>query len=281
MKTWFITGVSRGLGLEIARAALHAGHRVAGTSRSISPLFEEFPERFLPLPCDLSKSDDVGQAVSAAFSAFGQIDVLVNNAGYGLLGAVEQSTDEEMTDLFEIDVFAPIRIVRQAIPHLRKQQGGHIINITSIAGRAPGTGAALYAAAKASMEIFSAALAQEVAPFGIRVTAVAPGQFRTAFLSEQSVRKSKPIDGVYSSNLDTALQSLASLDRKQLGDPAAAARAILDLAASDDPPVHLLLGSDALVRDRARADLIAAEIERWKATTLSTDFPPANGNSAR
>ena len=146
---------------------------------------------------DVTDGEAVDAAVSEAFASAGTIDVIVNNAGYGLLGALEKATDSEARRLFEVDLFAPFRIIRAALPHLRAQGSGHIINITSIAGRAPGPGSALYSAAKYALEGLSASLAQEVRPFGVKVTAVAPGAFRTDFLSNHSIRKSEGEDAAY------------------------------------------------------------------------------------
>lgn len=273
MKTWLITGISRGLGRALAQAALQAGDRVVGTVRSDPPALADAGGRLLVLKADMANPAAVANMVGTAFSRVGRIDVLVNNAGFGLLGAVEHATDEEMQDLFAVDLFAPVRIIRAAIPHLRAQGGGHVVNITSIAGRAPGPGAALYAAAKAAMEGFSAAIAQELAPFGIKVTAVAPGQFRTAFLSEGSLKKSRDAAGVYAGTLGASLQALQDTSLAQPGDPDRAAQAILQAVAAEDPPLHLLLGSDALTRARAKLQAMTREIEAWEAATLSTDFP--------
>ena len=181
-RAWFITGVSRGLGHALAEAVLAEGDTVIGTVRRRPPALAASRGRLHLLEADLSDPLRTQAVVEEAFGWAGRIDVVVNNAGYGLLGSVEATVEEEMRQLFEVDVFAPILIVRTALPHLRAQGSGHIVNVTSIAGRAPGPGIALYAEAKHALEGFSASLAQEVAPLGLRVTAVAPGQFRTDFL---------------------------------------------------------------------------------------------------
>ncbi|MFC3676674.1 oxidoreductase [Ferrovibrio xuzhouensis] len=272
MKTWFITGISRGLGLALAKAALAAGDTVIGTVRSGSPDLPDSAGRLRVVTLDVADAAATEAAVQAAFDAAGRIDVIVNNAGYGLLGAVEQASDAEAARLFAVDVFAPFRIIRAALPHLRRQGSGHIVNITSIAGRAPNPGTALYSAAKAALEGFSAGLAQEVAPLGIRVTAVAPGAFRTDFLSAHSIRRSDAADDAYAPSVHSRLAALDGMAGRQLGDPDRAAQAIIAAVNADTPPLHLLLGSDALRRAREKLDAVIEEIDRWEELSLSTDF---------
>jgi NAD(P)-dependent dehydrogenase (short-subunit alcohol dehydrogenase family) len=271
MKTWLITGISRGLGLALAQAALARGDTVIGTVRGAAPALEAGPGTLHVLPLDMTDAAAIASMVEQAFALAGQIDVIVNNAGYGLLGAIEQARDEEVARLFDVDLFGPFRLIRAALPHLRTQGSGHIVNITSIAGRAPGAGSGLYAAAKYALEGLSAALAQEVAPLGIHVTAVAPGAFRTDFLSDHSIRKSGA-DGAYAASAGRSLSAFDAMAGKQLGDPGRAADAILALADSASPPVHLLLGSDALRRAREKLDAVIEEIDRWEPVTRGTDF---------
>jgi NAD(P)-dependent dehydrogenase (short-subunit alcohol dehydrogenase family) len=274
MKTWLITGVSRGLGHALADAALARGDTVIGTVRAGAPDLTAPTDKLTLLQLDLTDAHAVAPAVERAFAAAGgAIDVVVNNAGYGLLGAVETATDEEVARLFAVDVFAPFRIIRAALPHLRARRSGHFVNITSIAGRAPGPASGLYAAAKFALEGLSASLAQEVAPAGIKVTAVAPGAFRTDFLAPTSIRKSVTESADYSDSVGKASAAFDAMAGKQLGDPARAADAILKLVDDADPPLNLLLGSDALRRARARLDAIIEEIDRWEEVTRSTDFP--------
>src|SRR5271167_3433015 len=201
MSTWVITGISRGLGDARAPAALAEGDAVIGTVRDKAPDLATGSGKLHVLTLDVADGEAVEAAVRQAFARAGKIDVIVNNAGYGLLGALEKATDAEARRLFDIDVFAPCRIIRAALPYLRAQRSGHIINITSIGGRAPGAGSALYAAAKYALEGLSASLAQEVRPFGVKVTAVAPGAFRTDFLSSHSIRKSEAEDAAYGASV--------------------------------------------------------------------------------
>lgn len=272
MTNWLITGVSRGLGLELARAALASGDTVVGTVRGAAPDLASVKGKLHLVTADLADGAAAAAIVEEAFRVAGTIDVVVNNAGYGLLGALEAAADEEVERLFAVDVFAPFRIIRAALPHLRRQGHGRIVNITSIAGRAPTTGSALYSAAKSALEGLSAALALEVAPLGIKVTAVAPGAFRTDFLSAHSIRWSGSEDPAYAATVGVSSERFAAADGRQLGDPARAAEAIIALVRSDDPPLHLLLGSDALRRAREKLDAVLGEIDAWQALTQSTDF---------
>lgn len=272
MTTWFITGISRGLGKALAMAALAQGDTVVGTVRSGAFSLDQDKGTLHILNVDLVDSDAAAASVGKAFELAGKIDVIVNNAGYGLLGALEKASDDEVERLFAVDVFSPFRIIRAALPHLRQQGSGHIINITSIAGRAPTTGTALYSAAKAALEGLSASLAQEVAPLGIKVTAIAPGAFRTDFLSSHSIRKSDGADPAYSETIGRSTAAFDAAAGRQLGDPDLAAQAIITLVRSDNPPLHLLLGSDALRRARTKIDQVVDEIDSWEAVTRSTDF---------
>ncbi|MFS2108531.1 oxidoreductase [Sphingomonas sp. Sphisp140] len=270
MKTWFITGISRGLGLALAQAALARGDTVIGTVRGAAPELERGSGTLHVLQLDMTDPAAIAPTVEQAFALAGRIDVLVNNAGYGLLGAIEQASDADVARLFEVDLFGPFRLIRAALPRLRAQGSGHIVNVTSIAGRAPGAGSGLYASAKYALEGLSAALAQEIAPLGIHVTAVAPGAFRTDFLSNRSIRKSGADESYAAVGRSSA--AFDAMAGKQLGDPARAAAAILELTDSPNPPVHLLLGSDALRRAREKLDTVIDEIDRWEPLTLGTDF---------
>lgn len=275
MSTWFITGISRGLGLALAKAALDEGDTVIGTVRGGTPDLQAAPGRLHVLTLDVADGAAVEDAVAQAFEIAGRIDVIVNNAGYGLLGAVETATDEEVGRLFAVNVLAPFRVIRAALPRLRAQGAGHIVNVTSIAGRAPGVGSAVYSATKAAMEGLSAGLAQEVAPLGIRVTAVAPGAFRTDFLSAHSIRRSGTPAEAYAGTVGRSDAAFDAMAGRQLGDPERAAKTIIQAVRSDDPPLHLLLGSDAVRRAREKLDAVIDEMDRWDDLSRSTDFPEA------
>ena len=273
MKTWFITGISRGLGLALAKAALAKGDKVIGTVRNGTPDLKAAPGKLQVITVDIADGTAAEAAIKQAFEA-GRIDVIVNNAGYGLLGATEKATDAELAHIFAVDVFAPFRIIRTALPYLRAQGSGHIVNITSVAGRAPAAGYSLYASVKYALEGMSVSLAQELAPFGIKVTAVAPGAFRTDFLSAHSIRKSGA-DNAYAENIGRITAAFDANDGKQLGDPDRGAQAIMAAVDADNPPLHLLLGSDALRRAREKLDAVIEEIDRWEDVTRSTDYPAA------
>jgi len=274
MKNWFITGVSRGFGKALARQALERGDRVVGTARDgVSP-FGESHERFRVLALDLLEDDGPRAVVEEAVAWAGRLDVVVNNSGYGLLGPIETATDEEIGRLFQINVFGAARVIQAALPHMRAQGSGHVVNITSIAGRAPNAGSGFYGATKFAMEGLSASLAQEVKAFGIRVTAVAPGAFRTDFLSAHSIRRNAVSDA-YAETTGAAVARLDDMSGKQIGDPEKAAAAILKVVDAGEPPLHLLLGSDAYRRMGVKMESMAAEMKAWEAVSVGTDFDDA------
>ena len=273
MKTWLITGVSRGLGRALAQAALDRGNTVVGTVREGTPDLRAQTGTLHVSHFEVADPADVERVVTEAFACTGRIDVIVNNAGYGLLGAIEEATDAEVELLFAINVFGPFRLIRAALPRLRVQGSGHIVNVTSIAGRAPMASSGLYAAAKSAMEGLSQSLSQEVAPLGIKVTAVAPGGFRTDFLSAHSIRRSTGEADAYAQTVGDALAQLDAMAGRQVGDPSRAAAAVLAVVDAEIPPLHLLLGSDALRRAREKMEAVAREIARWEDVTRGTDFP--------
>jgi NAD(P)-dependent dehydrogenase (short-subunit alcohol dehydrogenase family) len=272
MKNWLITGVSRGIGKALAEAALERGDTVIGTVRAGDPGIGGQKGTFHCLSLEMRDPAAIEKTAARAVELAGRLDVVVNNAGYGLLSPVEEAGDAEMARVFEVNVYGPIRLIRAVLPRLRAQRSGHIINITSIAGRAPNAGSGVYAATKSAMEGLSHSLSQEVGPLGIKVTAVAPGAFRTDFLSDHSVRKSPSGSVDYAGSAGKVIEYLNGMDGKQLGDPARAAQSLLALVDSDSPPVHLLLGSDALRRAREQLDVVIEEIDRWEDVTRSTDF---------
>ena len=273
MKTWLITGISRGLGQALAQAALGRGDTVIGTMRGGTAELDAGTGKLHVLHLDIADKGAVEAGVAQAFELGGQIDVIVNNAGYGLLGAIEEATDTEVERLFEVNVFGPFRLIRAALPRLRAQGSGHIVNITSIAGRAPMASSGAYAAAKSAMDGLSQSLSQEVGPLGIKVTAVAPGGFRTDFLSDHSIRRSTGVSDAYAGTVGRALAHLDEIVGKQIGDPARGAAAILAAVDGETPPLHLLLGSDALRRAREKVDAVIEEMDRWEDVTRGTDFP--------
>ena len=272
-KVWFITGVSRGLGLAIARAAIEAGDKVVGTTRDGSPPPELASSALDTVAFEASNIESIDDVVAEAHRLHGRIDVVVNNAGYGLIGPVEAASAAEVHGQFSVNVLAPIAVIRAVLPGLRRQRSGHIINLSSIAALAPAPGAGLYAASKAAIWALSQSLAQEVAPFGIAVTVVSPGPFRTDFLSARSARHVAGTVHDYESTVtDHAIGALMSRAGVQTGDPDRAAQAILALVNSPQPPVDLLLGADALARLDAQRSRFDLDVQAWRGVTVGTDF---------
>lgn len=271
-KIWFITGISRGLGQALAKAVLERGDLVIGTTRSgEAPAGLTFGNLAV-LPLEMANERQINQQVKAAFGRHGRLDVIINNAGYGLLGPIEASTEEEVKHVFAINFFGPLALIKAALPYLRAQNSGHIVNISSVQAIASTPGVGLYAATKAALDAMSYSLAQEVAPFGIWVSLVQPGAFRTEFLSDNSARRtSRNIDD-YAATSGRAIDGLLTRSGRQLGDPRRGAVAIIEAVDADEPPLNLLLGSDALSRTKARLDRFDEDIRRWESLTLSTDF---------
>jgi NAD(P)-dependent dehydrogenase (short-subunit alcohol dehydrogenase family) len=271
-KVWLMTGIARGLGHALAKAVSARGDLVIGTTRRGEQPVGFAADNLTVLPLEMTDRDQIAHTAAAAFARHGRLDVIVNNAGYGLLGSIEASTPDEADHVFAVNFFGPLALIRAVLPRLREQRRGHIVNISSIAGVAPTPGAGLYAATKSALDGLSYSLAQEVAPFGIWVTVVNPGSFRTEFLSNRSVlRTSRSIDD-YAVTSGRAVDGLLTKDGQQLGDPDRGATAIMEAVESDDPPLNLVLGSDALDRARGRIDRFEEDLIRWESLTLSTNF---------
>lgn len=269
---WFITGISRGLGRELARAVLAQGDVVIGTTRDGKADLEPAGGELHVLPLEVTDRSQAKEIVARAHELYGRLDVVVNNAGYGLLGAVEEASEAEARQVFEVNFWGTLNVIAAALPLLRAQRGGHIINLSSIAGLAPMAGSGLYAAAKSAVEGLSQSLAQEVGPLGIKVTVVEPGAFRTDFLSERSIRASAARIEDYAPTAGAVVAYLEKIAGKQPGDPARGARAIIEAARAEAPPMHLVLGTDALRRTREKQQKLAADLERWESVARSTDF---------
>lgn len=272
-KVWFITGASKGMGLEITKAVLNKGDKVIATSRNTDTLLEKIEEHtgnLLPIKLDITNEKDVENAISKGIDQFGQIDVVVNNAGYNLLGNIEEISDAEFRKTMDVNFFAMTHIIRNVLPHLRKQQSGHIINTASMMGYMSYPGNGSYSASKYAAIGLSEALAQEVAPFGIKVTVLAPGTFRTNFMNEDTLIVAQHKIDAY--NLDAQVAQFTGFDGKQLGDPKRLAEVVLQLAEMPNPPLHLPLGSDsyhAILEVRKNEK---EEMEQWKTLSLFTDF---------
>ena len=273
-KTFFITGVSTGFGRALSEAAIADGHRVVGTLRNEAAR-KEFdalaPSRSFGRLLDVTSTDAIAPAVAEIEANIGAIDVLVNNAGYGHEGTVEESPLEDMRRQFEVNVFGAVAVTKAVLPYMRKRRAGHIINITSMGGIITFPGIAYYHASKFALEGLSESLGKEVKGFGIAVTAVEPGGFRTDWAGRSMVRAERSIAD-YDAVFDPLRKARQERSGKQVGDPAKAARAMLTLVQSENPPAHLLLGSDALSLVREKIASLKAEIDAWEKITLSTDF---------
>lgn len=272
-KTFFITGVSSGFGLALAKEALAAGHGVIGTVRNDDALkaFESLHENAARgVLLDVTDIDAIPDAVAGAEARFGPIDVLVNNAGYGHEGVFEESPIDAMRQQFEVNVFGAVAMAKAFVPLFRERRSGHIVNITSMGGFITLPGISYYCGSKFALEGISEVLGKELKPFGVHVTAVAPGSFRTDWAGRSMKRTPRSIPD-YDALFDPIRQARDEKSGKQLGDPAKAARAILTLVDLPDPPAHLLLGSDALKLVREKLAAMTESIDAWETLTRSTD----------
>lgn len=275
-KVWFITGASKGFGLSLVNQLMAAGNPVAATSRDVAELRRSVgteSANFLPLTVDLATETSVGEAIQATIAQFGRIDVVVNNAGYGQLGSLEELTDSEARANFEINVFGTLNVIRQVMPHLRKQQSGHILNLSSIAGitgNFPGWG--IYCATKFAVEGLSESLSAEVAPFGVKVTIVEPGYFRTEFLSSGSLRVPEGQLEEYGLVRQSEAMHQGQIKGNQPGDPEKAVAAMIQVTDAPNPPLHLFLGQDAYDMTYGKIQALQSDLENWKAVTTATGF---------
>jgi len=274
-KVWYITGASQGFGLNLVKKLLDAGYRVAATSRNVQVLKIAVGNvdsaRFLPLAVDLKNTDSIDGSIRQTLSAFGRIDVVVNNAGYGMAGTVEETEEQNIRSIIDVNLVAAINVTKRVLPVLREQRSGYILNIGSVAGFVGAPGWAIYSATKAALAAFSEVLALDMAEFGIRVTIVEPAGFRTGFLTEGSLAYTETkLDG-YEVVKKTQERYLA-MSGRQAGDPEKAAEIFMRLAESSHPPLHLFLGADAYDRASKKLAAMAEELEKWKETTLSADF---------
>lgn len=274
MKTWFITGVSRGFGARIARLALKRGDNVAATARERDSVIQALGTHpnLLALPLDVTDEGQARTAVAAATDRFGRIDVLLNNAGFGLLGAVEEATGEEVERLYRTNVFGLLGVTRAVLPVMRAQRSGRILNISSIGGYRAGPGFGIYCSTKFAVEGLSEALYHELAPLGIHVTVVEPGYFRTDFLDASSLSVSTAAIADYSQTAGTVLTVAAGLNHVQPGDPDKLAQVLVAFADVPNPPVRLPLGSDTVAAIEAKHASDAAILAEWRDLSVSTDF---------
>lgn len=272
-KVWLITGASKGLGLALTKLLLSNGNKVAATSRNIKELevnITEHKENLLALKVDITSDLEVKTAVDLVVSKFGRLDVVVNNAGYALVGSMEEMSDEEFRQTIDVNLFGTVNVIRAAIPYMRMQESGHIINISSNAGYVGFANAASYNAAKFAVIGLSEALSEETKDFGIKVTVVAPGQFRTGFMDEGSLTFARNKIEVY--QLEKAEKMWRQFSGQQSGDPEKLVKILADIAEHPNPPLHLLLGPDTyhlVIEHRKKEE---QETDAWKHLTLSTNF---------
>jgi len=271
---WFITGTSQGFGHELVRAALERGDSVLATSRNPDKVTAAFPDasgRLLAVPMDLHYPGQISNAVQSALIQFGRIDVLVNNAGHGFVGAVEEASQDEIDKVYETNVFGLLRVTRAVLPHFRERRAGHVVNLSSISGLVGLPGFGIYNSTKFAVEGLSEALAHEVVPLGIRVTIVEPGPFRTDFLGGSLAVANRVLED-YDQTSGRIRAGVTARNGNQPGDPVRAAQAIVKAVTSDNPPLHLLLGRFAYEQATAKLDNLRKEFETWRDVTLATDF---------
>jgi NAD(P)-dependent dehydrogenase (short-subunit alcohol dehydrogenase family) len=274
MRTWFITGASRGFGILIAEQALRSGDAVIATARNPQDITDRLGDQpnLLAVRLDVTREDEAHQAVAAGIKRFGRIDVLINNAGFGVLGAVEETSASETERLFATNVFGLLNVTRAVLPHMRAQRSGRVINISSIGGYQAYMGWGVYGSTKFAVEGITEALHQELAPLGIHATVVEPGFFRTDFLDEQSLIKTALVLPDYEETVGKMRVFAEAANHAQPGDPLKFAEAILALVNAPNPPLRMALGSDTVARIEAKNRLVAQELEQWQVLALSTDF---------
>lgn len=275
-KVWFITGAARGIGLSLARQVLASGDAVAATSRALGSLQQAFVQdnpRLLALEVDLGSEKSVQAAIEKTIATFGRIDRVVNNAGYGQQGTIEALTDAELRRNFEVNVFAPLHVLRHALPHLRQQRSGHVFNVASIVGFQGGyAGWGSYVASKFAVAGLTEALAAEVAELGIKATVVYPGPVRTGFLSKDSLAVAQRSIAGYTEAQASLDLHLNGLDGKQAGDPEKVASLILQAASAAEPPLHLFAGKVANTLAEQKMQAVRRDLDTWRGASDATDF---------
>jgi NAD(P)-dependent dehydrogenase (short-subunit alcohol dehydrogenase family) len=274
-RVWFVTGASSGFGRAISNAVLQHGGRLVATARdpdSVRSLVAQGGDQALALQLDVTDATTAKTAIDKAVARFGRIDVVVNNAGYGHVGAIEECTEEELRRQVEVDFFGVVNVTRAALPQMRRQRSGHFVQMSSLNGVEGLAGGGFYAASKFAVEGFSESLASEVAHLGIKVTIVEAAPFRTRFLSDQSTKRSRPM-AAYADSVGKVRQMLTAMDAKQPGDPDRAARAIIQAVEAKNPPLRLPLGKMAIEHIRATLDAESRELDAWAQVSAATDFP--------
>ncbi|WP_213804157.1 oxidoreductase [Granulicella sp. dw_53] len=271
---WFITGASRGLGLEIARAALQRGDSVVAAARDPKIVEQALGthEQLLSVELDVTSQKQIDESVALALSRFGQIDILVNNAGRGLVGAVEEASAEEVRSAFAVNVEGLLAVSRAVLPSMRKRRSGRVLNLSSVGGFSAWSGWGVYSATKFAVEGLSEAMHAELLPLGIHVTVIEPGPFRTDFLSESSLGRSQQVIEDYSATGGAARRWAEDSHLSQPGDPVKGAAAILEIATTPAPPLRLQLGVECVQQVQDKLKLVAIELEKWKGLAESTEY---------
>ncbi|WP_410816230.1 oxidoreductase [Micromonospora sp. 050-3] len=272
-KTWLITGSSRGLGRQLAESVLRAGHCLVATARrpdQLTDLVDSYGDRVRAIALDVTDPAAARAAVGTAVQAFGRLDVVVNNAGYADVASIEDMPEDEFRAQIDANFHGVVNVTRAALPTMREQGGGHIIQISSVGGRVGGPGLGAYQAAKWAVGGFSEVLAKEVAPFGIKVTVAEPGGMRTDWAG--SSMRTLPISDPYKAVIEPTIARLRAASGNQPGDPARISQVILDITEVPDPPVHLLLGADAVAVAQAAAEALAASDAKWRAVSESVSY---------
>lgn len=276
-RVWLITGCSTGFGRALAQAVLSKGNRLIATARSpqqLQDLVESHPQQVRTIALDVTDRDNIRAAVAEAQQAFGRIDVLVNNAGYGTIGAIEEVSDEAIERQFNTNLFGTLNMMRAVLPIMRQQRSGHILNLSSVGGMVSFAATGIYCSTKFAVEGLSEALSQEVAPLGIKVTIVEPGAFRTDFNGRSLSVPEQPIED-YAQTTNGFLDWLQQMDGKQPGDPVKAARAMIQAVESESPPLRLALGEDAVDAIASKLQSVKSELEQWRSVSLDTAFEGA------
>jgi NAD(P)-dependent dehydrogenase (short-subunit alcohol dehydrogenase family) len=281
LATWFVTGAARGLGYEVARHALEAGANVVATARDLSQVEQAFadaagsPERLLPVPLDVTDERQAAAAVDAAMARFGSIDVLVNNAGRGLLGAVEEASASEVEAVFATNVFGLLNVTRAVLPHMRKARSGHVVNVSSMGGFAQVAGWGVYGATKFAVEGLSEAMQAELTPLGINVTIIEPGSFRTGFLDGASLHTTANELADYAATVGRVRHAAATSNGGQPNDPAKGAAAIYAAVTAPRPPLRFQVGPDAVAMVEDKLARVRDELDAWRPLGSSTLFTDA------
>ncbi|SAK83496.1 short chain dehydrogenase [Caballeronia pedi] len=272
---WFITGCSTGFGRELASAVIEKGWRAVVAARdpdSVADLVERAKDRAIAVRLDVTRADEIRSAIDNAYAVFGHIDVLVNNAGFGYLSAVEEGEDDEVRAMFETNFFGAAAMIRAVLPRMRERRSGHVVNITSVGGLVGNPGSGYYAATKFALEGLGEALARETETLGIKVTAVEPGPFRTDWAG-RSLKQTRNVIDDYAQTSGVRRAAIAQRSGKQPGDPARAAQVIIEAVTSAEPPGHLVLGAPGLELVRTKLTKLDAEIDAWQARSEWTDSP--------